>query len=419
MRQAKVLLELLEQENKRRSKLQDKYNWKLCARDNQQMPEEWNTWLILAGRGFGKTRTGAETIRQCVKDGFRRICLIGNTLQDVEHVMIHGESGLMNVSPRHERPRYYASKSLLTWNNGAQAVCLSACASEQIRGQQFDLVWLDELCKFSNPDEVFNQLNLALRLTSANGEQPRMIITTTPKPMKLMKELVNDESVYKTYGSTFENKENLSSHFLKTVENKFGESRFGQQELYGEILDESGDFCPRECIQYKSFDYKQCKQIVVAVDPALGGKGDETGVVVVGELADDKYVVLEDASGKYKSSLWPEIVVNLYKKYDANGIVAEINQGGDMVETLLRQVDENIIVHKVYASKNKIVRAEPIVVMYEKMQVYHNNIFEKLEEQMMTSKHAHSPDRLDALVWGLTHLTKNKHSTDMWSGFVV
>lgn len=451
-----------------------KYDWNLNARDNQLQPgRSWSTWLILAGRGFGKTRTGAETIRQCVKDGYRRIGIIGHTIQDVEQVMLHGESGLMNITPEKERPVYIKSKNLLRWPCGAAGMCISSCAAEQIRGHQFDCVWIDELAKFAYPEEVYNQVNLALRLTSSIGEEPKMLITTTPRSVGLLKELIEDERVVKTYGSTYDNSANLSAKFLESVKARFEGSKFGKQELYGELIDLEGGLCSRSSLRY-SKDYfdmlklnardncdiaaiddnvdcitaADCSHVVIAVDPSVGGE-DETGIVVVGVLKNvdgrgldkdidvkckgadvdentdvvlDKdgarYAVLEDASGRYKVSQWPEVVVKLYKKYRARCVVAEVNQGGDMIESLLRQIDAGIVYQKVYASKNKVTRAQPVVAMYERGNVYHAVPFPVLEKQLCETTGgkiggARSPDRLDALVWGLTYLAENYSRTRM------
>ncbi len=394
-----------------------KYNWKHNARQNQLPAEDWHTWLILAGRGFGKTRTGAETIRQCVQNGYRRIGLIGDTLQDIEQVMLFGESGLLNVHAPHEKPYYISSKGIVKWPNGAIGVCISACTPEKIRGQQFDCVWIDELAKFSNPDAVYDQINLALRLNTPHGDKPKLIITTTPTSIDLLKALITDAHVTKTYGSTFDNEKNLSVQFLNSVKQKFEGSKFGKQELYGELLDTSNGLCEPSMIQYKPYTQDDCSDIIIAVDPSVGG-GDETGIVVVGILKHEqsiKYVVLEDASGAYKTSLWPDIVVKLYKKYHARCVVAEVNQGGDMIESLLRHIDPSIQYAPVRAIKSKICRAQPIAMLYEKGYVCHALYLPLLEKQLCSDRShmgVRSPDRLDALVWALTFITENYTFTD-------
>lgn len=396
-----------------------KYNWLHNARANQLPQDNWHTWLILAGRGFGKTRTGAETVRQCIKNGHRRIGLIGDTLQDIEQVMLFGESGLLNVHAPHEKPEYISSKGIVQWPNGAIGVCISACTPEKIRGQQFDCVWIDELAKFSNPDAVYDQINLALRLNTPNGHKPKMIITTTPTSIELIKTLISDDCITKTYGSTFDNAANLSVQFLNNVKKKFEGSKFGKQELYGELLDTSNGLCDQSMIIYKAYTQYDCSEIVIAVDPSVGGS-DETGIVVVGVLKQSqqsdtyKYVVLEDASGSYKVSVWPEIVINLYKKYNASCVVAEVNQGGDMIESLLRHIDANVKYEAVRATKSKICRAQPIAMMYEKGYVCHALYLPLLEKQLCSDRSnmgVRSPDRLDALVWALTFITTNYTSS--------
>lgn len=467
-----MLKRLLEEEKRRRSIKSEIYDWSKQARKEQLLPHmqkytediditdatdkklhDWKIWLIMAGRGFGKTRTGAESIRQLVKDGYRRICLLGHTEQDVHSVMIMGESGLLNVHPDDEKPKFIPSKNMLLWSNGAQASIFSCCAYEQLRGPQFDAAWIDELAKFPKPQEAFDQLMLALRLNTANGQEPKLIITTTPKPIPLLKELVkkaNDKqpdgknSIIITQGSTFDNKDNLSQTYLDAVQDRFGRSKFGAQELNGQIIEDTEQaFCQESMLLYKNIDFDICDQIVVAVDPAVGSTRDETGIVVCGMFKESnlnenttqqeskhKFIVLEDASGLYTPSQWSAKAVELYHKYKADYIVAEVNQGGDMVETLLRQTDEHVSYKKVYATRGKMIRAQPVASLYERGLVYHkeykddnskvrnsddrlannnlsNNHFHKLEEQLLTPYHSHSPDRMDALVWGLTFLMTN------------
>lgn len=450
----KILKRLLEEEKRKRALKSEMYDWSKHARKEQLLPnmqkhiedinitnaadkklQDWKIWLIMAGRGFGKTRTGSESIRQLVKDGYRRICLLGHTEQDVHSVMIMGESGLLNVHPEDERPKFIPSKNMLLWPNGAQASVFSCCAYEQLRGPQFDAAWIDELAKFPKPQEAFDQLMLALRLNTPNGQEPKLIITTTPKPIPLLKELVkkaqyNKNNIVITQGSTFDNKDNLSQTYLEVVQDRFGRSKFGAQELNGQIIEDTEQaFCQESMLIYKDLDFTACDQIVVAVDPAIGSTRDETGIVVCGMFKEDitnenntkeesktKFIVLEDASGLYTPSQWSTKAVELYHKYKADYIVAEVNQGGDMVETLLRQTDENVSYKKVYATRGKMIRAQPVASLYERGLVYHqeysrnsseNNHFHKLEEQLLTPYHSHSPDRMDALVWGLTFLMTN------------
>lgn len=401
-----------------------KYNWQHNARINQLPETDWHTWLILAGRGFGKTRTGAETVRQCMKNGYRRIGLIGDTLQDIEQVMLFGESGLINVHAPEEKPSYMSSKSIVQWPNGATGVCISACTPEKIRGQQFDCVWIDELAKFSDPDAVYDQINLALRLNTPNGHKPKMIITTTPTSASLIQTLIDDENIIKTYGSTFDNAANLSEQFLNNVKQKFEGSKFGRQELYGELVDVSRGLCEQNMIHYKSYTQHDCSKIIIAVDPSVGGS-DETGIVAVGVLKQSdtyKYVVLEDASGSYNVSVWPEIVINLYKKYNAAYVVAEVNQGGNMIESLLRHICQDVKYHAVRATKSKICRAQPIAMLYERGYVCHAMYFPLLEKQLcsdQTRMGVRSPDRLDALVWALIFITEHYNNSSTSSNIML
>lgn len=414
----KKMLKLLLQEKKYRQKIGDKYDWKKRGRANQQIPEgNWKIWLILAGRGFGKTRTGAETIKMLINDGYKRVCLLGNTELDVQNVMIKGESGLMNVYPKEQAPKITKSDRTLKWSNGAQASIISATAYEQLRGPQFDCAWVDEFAKFPDPQAALEQLLLALRLNSSTGKQPKMIITTTPKPLPILKKLLERKDVVVTYGSTFDNKDNLSNSYLESVQETFNKSKFGAQELFGQIVeDDEYAFCTSNMIQMKNISSDLCSKIIIAIDPAATNRNDETGIIVCG-LYKNEYYVLEDASNKYTPTQWSTKAVELYKKYKADCIVAEVNQGGDMVETLIKQIDNSVAYKKVYATRGKMIRAQPIMILYEQGKVYHVDKFELLEEQMLTSKHAHSPDRLDALVWGLTYLLE--HSSEKKNEFFL
>lgn len=391
----------------------ERYYWQKKARASQQIPEgDWYAWLILAGRGFGKTRTGAETIREWVKSGqAKRIALIGATEDEVRQVMIEGESGLLAVHPPEERPYFLPSRKLLVWPNGACAQIFSGVKPDQLRGPQFDGAWIDELAKFPHPETLWQQLNFSLRL----GKAPRVVITTTPRPLKLLKALMEREGkdVVLTRGSSFENQENLSPTFLSMMEERYAGTRLGTQELYGEILENvEGALWTYEHIEEARIDVAPpLARIVVAVDPAVTSseESDETGLIIAGVSADGKYYVLEDGSGRYPPIKWAKRAIDLYKRHKADRIIAEVNQGGDLVQTMIRSLDSEVSFQSVRATRGKFTRAEPVAALYEQGLVFHVSPqgFSELEEQLcryVPGGSLKSPDRLDALVWALTAL---------------
>jgi len=405
----KRLYEALKQELRRRVSLRHKHEWMRHARPKQLPPSgEWRVWLILAGRGFGKTRTGAETLRAWIAQGlYRRIALIGETESDVRHVMVEGDSGILNVHHPEERPTYESSRRQIIWKNGAIATCFSAQAEGQLRGPQFDLAWVDELAKFPNPEAVWDQLMLALRL----GNQPRVIVTTTPRNIPFIKKLCESTDVIITHGSTFENKGNLARSFIDYVSRHYKGSRLGRQELLGELLtDTAGALWTPTLLEKARADYSESPltRIVVAIDPAVtsGQKSDETGIIVAGLNDRGHGVILSDLSGKMSTLEWTQKAAEAYHTFNADRVVAEVNQGGDMVEIMLRQLDPSISYRAVRATRGKLTRAEPIASLYEQGKVFHKEHMEELERQLCsyTTTSAKSPDRMDALVWALTDL---------------
>ena len=388
-------------------------DWSIQGRPSQQLPEgDWRTWLIMAGRGFGKTRTGAEAVRRWVKEGTcRRIALVGATIHDVRSIMVEGESGLLSVHSKEDRPLFIPSKRLLQWPNGAVAYLFGAENVDQLRGPQFDGAWVDELAKFRRASDVWSQLQLCMRL----GKHPRTIVTTTPRPLKLLQSLIIAKDVHVTKGSTFDNELNLAPSYLDQVREQFLNTRLGAQEIYAEMLTEtSGALWNRELIQYRQPAYDESgkpdlKRIVIAIDPATTthDHSDETGIVVVGVDEMNQAYVLEDLSGKFSPNEWGMRVVNSYYRLQADKIVVEVNKGGDLVENVLRSIDSTIPVKTVRATRGKFTRAEPIAALYEQKRVFHAQPFTDLETQIcdyvpgLTSK---SPDRMDALVWGVTEL---------------
>ena len=399
------------------------YDWSVWARPAQTAPKgDWVHWLILAGRGFGKTRTGAEWVRYLVETGqARHIALVAPTAADARATMVEGESGLLAISPPWFRPIYEPSKRQLKWPNGAKATTFSADEPERLRGPQHDAAWMDELCAWRYPDEAFDMLMFGLRL----GAMPRTCITTTPKPTPLIKRLVASRDVSVTKGTTYDNLVNLAPTFKKSVVDRYEGTRLGRQELNAEILEDvAGALWSRDMIEKRRLSVDPFKfmtdmdKIIVAVDPPTtsGPSADECGLIVAARRGDGFYV-LADRSGRMSPLEWAKAAVTAYTDFQADKVVAEVNQGGDMVVTLLQQVNPNVPVKKLTATRGKIARAEPIAALYEQGKVAHIGCHQALEDQMCSytgagsnksansAAGARSPDRLDALVWALSELT--------------
>jgi phage terminase large subunit-like protein len=393
------------------------YDWKgLWARGNQIAPPgAWFVWLLLAGRGFGKSRTGAEWVRERVEvHGARRIALVGPTAADVRDVMVEGESGLLAVCPPWNRPIYEPSKRRLTWPNGAIATCYSAEEPARLRGPQHDTAWCDEKAAWRYARDTWDNLIFGLRL----GSDPRVCVTTTPRPTKEVRELVADPDTIVVSGSTYDNEANLAPRFLAKVRSKYEGTRLGRQELHAEILDDNpGALWKRK--QIEDLMVRELPPLIrkaVAVDPAVSAKAtsDETGIVAggIGWCSCKGYpelhgFVIDDVSGQYTPAEWAELVVNTYEVQEADRVVAEVNNGGDLVEANLRTVGKHIPYKAVHASRGKQTRAEPIAGLYEQRKVHHLGSLALLEDQMCNwdpTTGEKSPDRLDALVWLLTEL---------------
>lgn len=386
--------------------------WPLWARPNQLPPPgDWRTWLLLAGRGFGKTRTGAEWVRSEVQhNGARRFALVAPTAADVRDVMVEGESGILATAPPWFRPKYEPSKRRLTWPNGAQATTFSADEPERFRGPQYDRVWGDETGAWRYP-EAFDQLMLGLRLRDAHGGPPRCLVTTTPRPTPLIRRLIVDPTTHLTRGSTFDNRAHLAAAYLDQIVRRYEGTRLGRQELYAEVLDDTpGALWKRDSIDARRVQRApELRRAVVAIDPAVtSGQGsDETGIVVAGLGVDGHGYVLADLSQKASPDAWARAACKAYADHDADRIVAEVNNGGDLVETVLRTVDPRAAYRAVHASRGKQTRAEPIAALYEQGRVHHVGSLPYLEDQLCTwdpSADSKSPDRLDALVWALSEL---------------
>lgn len=395
----------------------DAYDWRTKARPDQLPPDgDWTTWLALAGRGWGKTRTGAEFVREQVENGTaKRVALVAATSADARDVMIEGESGLLSVSPPWFQPTYEPSKRRVTWPNGAIATAYSADEPRRLRGPQHDLAWADELAAWTYP-EAWDQLMLGLRL----GSHPRVIVTTTPKPVRVVRELLHSDSTHVTRGSTYDNRANLAPAFFEQIIRRYEGTRLGRQELYAEILDDlPGALWTRAMLEDAHTQTPpDLKRIVVAIDPAVtsGEDSDQTGIIVAGLGVDGLGYVLADRTCRMSPAGWAERALTALDEFQADRIVAEVNNGGDMVEHTIRSVRRNAPYKKVHASRGKRVRAEPIAALYEQARVKHVAGLSELEDQMVTflpEGNDASPDRVDALVWALTDLFNMPQMTDL------
>jgi phage terminase large subunit-like protein len=390
------------------------HDWAFWARPEQTPPPgDWVYWLILAGRGAGKTRTGAEAVREWTKT-FAIVNLIGATHDDVREIMVLGESGLMAICPREERPRYARASARLAWPNGAVSQLFSAEEPDRLRGKQHMKLWCDELAAWRHAD-AFEQALLGLRL----GEKPQAVITTTPRPTKIIKQLVEDKDAIVTRGSTFDNRHHLAEAFIQRITARYAGRSIGRQELFAEIVEEApGALWTRALIERQRLapgaapgDYAE---IVVGVDPPAksGARADECGIVVVGKTAAGAIHVVADLTSQGDTpGQWASRVAAAFRRFKANRVVAEINNGGEMVVEVLRQSDPNLPVRTVTATRGKFLRAEPVAAAYERGIVFHLGAFGKLEDQLCAltpdfdpRASGFSPDRADALVWAVADL---------------
>lgn len=387
------------------------HDWRgFLARPAQLMPPgDWDIWLVLAGRGFGKTRTGAEAVREEVAAGrASRIALIAETAADARDVMV---AELLRIYPADERPVYTKSNRCVEFSNGAKAFTYNAVEPDQLRGPQHDFIWHDELAKWRYARETWDQAQFGLRL----GRHPRQIVTTTPRPIELLKAIVagQEGKVEITRGSTMDNRANLAANFMERIQARYAGTRLGRQELNAEILsDLPGAIWTQSAVDtYRVTKPVDLGRIVVAVDPAVTNteNSDEHGIVVAGIGADQTGYVLEDASLGGSPIDWARMTSQMVAKYGADAVIVEVNQGGDMVAHTLRTVSPNLNIVEVRASRGKHVRAEPVAALYEQGRIRHVGQFPELENQMTQFTNEGyqgdgSPDRVDALVWAFTHL---------------
>ncbi|MGZ8362882.1 MAG: DNA-packaging protein [Caulobacteraceae bacterium] len=380
--------------------------FEVAARNDQRAPPgDWRTWLYLGGRGAGKTWTGAHWLHARAAKG-QRLALVGPTLHDVREVMVEGVSGLKAVASKADRPRYEASRKRLVWGSGGVAYCFSAEDPESLRGPQFHAAWADEFCAWRHPAETLAMLRLGLRL----GADPRLVVTTTPKPIAALRTLKAEVStVCRDSAPTHVNAEYLSPEFVESLHSLYGGTRLAAQELDGLIVEDAGSALWRaeDLARTRGAPPPAFERVVVAVDPPVSAGGDACGIVVAGR-ADGRAYVLADRSVSGRSpSGWAGQAVTAAREFGAAAIVAEANQGGDMVRNVLSHAEPPCPVKLVHARFGKRARAEPVAALYEQGRVTHCGAFPALEEELMAlggGDLKHSPDRADALVWAITDL---------------
>jgi phage terminase large subunit-like protein len=400
-----------------------RHHWHNIARDDQLAPVlakgggRWHTWLLLGGRGSGKTRAGAEWVRaQAVGEPpladrrSHRIALVGDTIAQVRSIMIEGVSGLMSIYPPDKRPKLEASKNRLIWSNGTMAQLFGADDPDSLRGPQFDAAWCDELAKWRRPELAWDNLQFALRL----GRWPQCVVTTTPRPILLIKRMLDDLATATTRSRTADNARFLSPSFLAEMQRRYGDTPIGRQELEGEIVEErmTGLWRRSQIEQGRMYARPELVRIVVAVDPPVTSTSgsDSCGIIVAGLGVDKRAYVIADRTVQGREpTVWAKAAVAAYRDHEADTIVVETNQGGDLLVQMFKSIDTFVPVKKVYASRGKYMRAEPVSTLYAEGRVAHVGEFPELERQMCDFaadglSHGKSPDRLDALVWAVTEL---------------
>lgn len=396
-------------------KKKHQYNWDILGRPHQHIPEgNWRLWLIIAGRGFGKTRMGAQSIRSWVLQGkCRNIAFIGNTLEEARNIMVQGESGLLSCCAPWEGVQFLSGKNQVLWPCGAKISLFSAQCWDKLRGPQFDGVWIDEFAKFPDPKALWDQVMFSLRL----GQNPQAIITTTPRPLPFLNDLIEKKTTIVTRGTTMDNIKNLSPGFLDHLEENYKGNPLWQQEVCGQILpQDSNEYLWRPDLLHYKNPPENFTRVVIALDPAVtsGKKSDETGLVVTGLDENGHCYVLEDFSGRMTPQGWAKAAWDAWNLYKNRSpwiqVVAEVNNGGDIVQELLKTLYPEIPYKSLRARVNKILRAQPALRLYERKKVFHSRVFLELEGKMINPQKFHSPDRMDALVWSLHTLMPEKKS---------
>lgn len=384
--------------------------WPRWARRDQKPPGgDWTTWLLMGGRGSGKTRAGAEWVRRLARRGIAPIALVGETMAEAVDIMVRGESGLLAVHPDHERPLLKGNNRLI-WPNGVEATILTASDPERFRGPQFAAAWCDEIGKWPHAEAAWDMLQFGLRL----GDRPRQLATTTPRATGLIRRLVADEQTRVVRMRTADNYRYLAPGFFNAVVARYQGTLLGRQELDGELIEDRPDALWQRSM-FRSHADGEVGRIIVAVDPPVTGHAhsDACGIVVAGSVGEGA-VVLEDATLKRAAPLaWARRAIAAFKAHRADCLVVEVNQGGDLVRQVIAQVDVNVPVRTVRASRGKWLRAEPVAALYARGLVSHAPGLTALEDELCAfgpdgKADGHSPDRVDALVWALTELVLNE-----------
>ena len=400
------------------------YDWSFWARPDQLPPPgSWRYWVLRGGRGGGKTRSVAEWVRNGVESGTRRaVGLVGPTMDDVRKFMVEGPSGLLSVAPPWARTVYEPANHRLMWPNGAMAYTFSSEEPDRLRGPNLDAAWCDELCSFENLESVWTTLNMAVRLPGPRGDRAQIVISTTPRPLQLFKEILADPATVTTRSKTSDNAPNLDRETVAYLHRKYAGTTLGRQELDAEILDDSeGALWNRGLIDKNRVEPRTAPRfydrVVVALDPAVsyGPQSDETGIVAAGLLRDKGEAhVIEDRSGRTSPQGWARAAIELAHRHLADCVCYEQNVGGRLVESVIRQFDRNVRLRAVHAKRGKALRAEPVVALYEEGRVKHVGVLAALEDQMCEwepDSGMGSPDRLDALVYAITELLVKPRST--------
>ena len=390
--------------------------WAELAREEQKPPGgDWSTWLYMAGRGAGKTRAGSEWVHQQVRDGARRIALVGATAADCRDVMVEGESGLLATASPMDMPLYEPSRRRLTWQSGAIATTYSAEEPDRLRGPQHDAAWCDELAAWRY-GAAWPMLLLGLRL----GGKPRALVTTTPRPTKLVKELIAQPTTVVTRGSTYDNRANLAESYMEQIVKRYEGTRLGRQELMGEIIEdvEGALWTLMMLDELRVDDAPDLERVVVGVDPAVSSHqdSDETGIVAAAIGVDGEGYVLAARSCKLSPDGWARRAAGLYHELQADRVVCEDNQGGEMVAFTMATVDPSVPVKLIRASRGKRLRAEPIAALYEQARVHHLITMDELEDQMVsfTGDAGGADDRVDALVHALSEVMLDSPGPGVW-----
>jgi len=383
------------------------YDWRVWARPKQLPPPgKWLTWMILTGRSWGKTRTAAEWIIDNARKKAKHIALIGQTVADVRDTMIKiGISSIQKISHPSFMPEYTPSIRTLAWPNGTIATTYSGDKPDQVRGPSHDIVWIDELAKFQYPQAIWDNLMFGLR----ESEDMRILITTTPRPIKTIKDIIAMEGTVTVRGSTYENKDNLPKKYFEQVIAPYVGTRLGQQEIEGKILDDNPNaLWTREMIENSRVNkHPNLIRVVIGVDPEASDTktSAETGIIAAGLDSNGHGYILGDDTVKGKPDRWGNAVITSYYKYRGDRIIGEVNNGGDMIEYVIKTIDENVSYKSVRATKGKYIRAEPVSALYEQGRIHHVGNFIDLEDQLCEwEPGGKSPDRLDAEVWAITEL---------------